>query len=273
MAIITISRKLGSLGNTIAQAVAEELHYQLLTRESVSTMLVDSGFSESNVMKTFSEEGASSLLENFVLDRDRLICYIKAALYTFARQDNVVIMGMGAQVLFHHMPHTFRLKITAPLDVRLKRIQERYGCDEHYANHLVVASDHARSGFTKYFFNEEWESIHFYDVIVNTERISTAGAVRLITNEVREFDGSDQKILAQNTLADLILQQQILSKILYEEELDFLYMNAVVESGQVTLNGYSRLVDNKQRSEELVRKIPGVRQVVNEIFIEPAAPE
>ncbi len=272
MAIITISRKLGSFGNEIAQALADELKYQLLTRERVSTMLVDSGFAESSVIKTFAEETGPSLLDNFVLDRDRLLCSIKTALYTFARQDNVIIMGMGAQVLFHQLPNSFCLQITAPPDVRLKRIQQRHACDEHYANHLVIVSDHARSGFTKYFFNEDWESIHFYDVIVNTARISTAGAVRLITNEVQEFDSTDQKNQARTKLADLILQQQILSKVLYEEELDFLYMNAVVEAGKATLNGYSRVMENKERCEELVRKIPGVKQVMNEIFIEQAAP-
>ena len=272
MAIITVSRKLGSFGNEIAQALSEELHYQLLTREQASTMVADSGFPEPHVIQTLSEETGPSLLDNFVLDRDRLLCAMKTALYTFARQDNVIIMGMGAQVLFHHLPHTFRVKITAPLDVRLKRIQQRYACDERYANHLVVASDQVRSGFTRYFFNEDWESLHFYDLIVNTERISPAGAVRLIANEVQEFDNSDQKVQAEKKLADLILQQQILSSVLYKEELDFLYMNAVVEAGNVILNGYSRFRESKERCEKLVRKIPGVKQVMNEIFIEPAAP-
>lgn len=278
MAIITISRKMGSLGNAIAQALAEELGYQLLSRDLISTLLIDSGLAETNVVKTFSEESGPplasgpSLLDNFVLDRDRLLCYIKTALYSFARQDRVIILGMGAQVLFHHLPNTLRVKITAPLDVRQQRVQQRYACDEHYANHLVAVSDQARSGFTRYFFNEDWEALHFYDLMVNTERISVAGAVRVIANEVPEFDRDDQKSQLQQTLADLIVQQQILSKVLYEEHLNFLYMNAVVDAGHVTLNGYSRCHNSKARCEELVRKIPGVKQVVNEIFIEPAVP-
>lgn len=270
MAIITISRTLGSFGNEIAQTLAEKLDYQLLSRDLVSTMLAESGFAETNVIKTFSEESGPSPLDHFVLDRDRLLCYIKTALYTFARQDRVMIMGMGAQVLFHHMPCTFRVKITAPLDVRLKRVQQRYACDEHYANHLVAASDQARSGFTRYFFNEDWETLHFYDLIVNTERISIDGAVRLIANEVQEFDSDEQKIQLQKKLADAILQQHILCKVLYEAELKFLYMNAVVDSGDVTLNGYSRFLEHKKRCEELVRNLPGVQHVVNEIFIESA---
>lgn len=273
MAIISISRKLGSFGNDIAHKLAAELNYQLLTREFVSKMLVDSGFSEPKVIETFSEDKRPSLLDNFVLDRDRLQCYIKLGMYQFAEQDNVIIMGMGSQVLFQHLPHTFRVNITAPLNVRLERIQQQYACGEHYANHLIHASDQARSSFTKYFFNEDWESIHLYDIIINTARISIQGAKRLIVDAVQEFDNGDQQDRVQKMLSDLILQQQILIRVLYEENLDFLYMNAVVENGTVTLNGYSQLAENKDRCEEIVRHMPGVRNVVNEIFIEPAPSE
>jgi cytidylate kinase len=274
MAVISISRQLGSFGNDIAHTLAEELNYQLLTRETVSTMLLDSGFSESKVIDTFSEDKAPapSLLDSFAADRDRLQCYMKAALYTFAQQDNVIVMGMGSQVLFQHLPHTLRVKVAAPFNVRLKRIQQSYRCDEHYANHLLHASDQARSSFTKYFFNEDWESIHLYDMIINTARISIKGATRLVKEEIQEFDTAEQATYMQKMLADLILQQQILIRVLHEEELPFLYMNAVVENGKVTLNGYSRLTDTKDRCEDIVRHMPGVKHVVNEIFIEPAPP-
>jgi cytidylate kinase len=272
MAVISISRQLGSFGNDIAHTLAEELNYQLMTREFISTTLLGSGFSESKVIDTFAEDKAPSLLDSFAADRDRLQCYMKAAMYTFAQQDNVIVMGMGSQVLFQQLPHTLRVKVTAPFNIRLKRIQESYRCDEHYANHLLHASDQARSSFTKYFFNEDWESIHLYDMIINTARISTEGATRLVKEEIQEFDTEEQAMRMQKVLADLILQQQILIRVLHEEELPFLYMNAVVEGGKVTLNGYSRLTDTKDRCETIVRRMPGVKHVVNEIFIEPAPP-
>lgn len=268
MAIITISRTFGSFGNEIAQMLADELGYHLLTRENASAMLLDSGFSESHVSTTFSEEGRPSLFEHFASDRDRLLGALKTALYTFAQQDHVVIMGMGAQVVFHGLPHVLRVKITAPLDVRLKRVQHRYGCEQQAANHLLASSDQARSGFTRYFFNEDWESMQWYDVMINTDRISIAGAVRLITCELREFDAPDQTAQARARLQDLIVQQQVVQTILYEAGLEFLYLNAVADSGVVTLHGYSRSADNARRSEELARTVAGVKQVVNNIFIE-----
>lgn len=270
MAVISISRQLGSFGNDIAHTLAEALKYQLLTREVVSTMLLESGFSEPKVIDTFSEDRGPSLLDHFASDRDRLQCYIKAAMYAFAQQDNVIIMGMGSQVLFQHLPHTLRVKVTAPLNIRLERIQQAYRCDEHYAHHLLHASDQARSSFTKYFFHEDWEAIHLYDMIINTARISPEGATRLVKEEIREFDTVEQATRMQKMLADLILQQRILIRVLHEEELPFLYMNAVIKDGNVTLNGYSRLPDTKDRCENIVRGMPGVKNIVNEIFIEPA---
>ena len=59
MAIITICRQLGSLGNEIAHELAEEINYNLLNKEMISQMLLESGFSEKH-RENFSVEEESS---------------------------------------------------------------------------------------------------------------------------------------------------------------------------------------------------------------------
>lgn len=270
MAVILISRQLGSFGNKIAQKLAEELQYTLLSKKMISIMLLENGFSEERGIKTLYTEKEPSLLSSFMLDKDRLVNYIKKIMYEFARQDNVIIMGMGGQVLFQDLPNTLRVRIIAPMDIRVQRIQAQHFCDKRYAMHLIHDSDYARIGFNKYFFNINWEDNNLYDLIINTHHVTPENAIRLIQEEILELEKKAQQENMMRKLGEFSLKQEVLIRILYEEKISLPYMNIEVNDGTVTLTGYSRTRHNKERCEAITRQIPGVENVVNELFIEPS---
>lgn len=270
MAIITISRQLGALGNDIAQGLAEQLNYTLLSKEIISKMLLESGFSEEESIDTFSAEKQPSFLNSFILDRDKFICYIEKVIYEFAQKIDVIIMGMGGQLLFQDFPNPLRLRIIAPTDVRIKRVQETHACDDRYAMYLMHESDQARSGFNTYFFNIDWEAINLYDLIISTSTIPLQGAIRMIKEVIQELDNHDDRQATISKLKDLVLRQNVLIRILYEAKIVLQYMNVEVHNGIVTLRGFSKSEEDKESCEAAVREIPGVQEIVNEIIMEPA---
>jgi cytidylate kinase len=271
MAIITISRQSGSLGNQIAQGLAEETGFTLLTKEMIATMLQESGFSEKTGLDMMSQEKKPSLLASFGLDRGKLLCYIKKMLYTFARQDNVIILGMGGQTLFDDFPSALRIRFIAPLPIRIQRLQERLACDEQHARHMIHDSDHARTGFNRYFFHIEWEAADLYDLIINTKNVTLKDAIRLIKEELQDLDSQEKKEQAAKKLEDLVLQQRVLIGIVYANTVNDPYMNVTIDvtatDATITLKGYSYSVKNRTAYETIARSVPGVKDVVNEIFI------
>lgn len=267
MAIITISRQLGSLGNEIAHGLAEEISYNLLNKEMISQMLLESGFSEKRT-ENFSIEEEPSFLDSFILDRNRFLYYIKQVMYEFARQGNVIIIGMGGPVVFRDFPNALRVGIIVPMDVRIQRIKEKYSCNNQCALHLIHDSDHVRSGFNRYFFNVDWESIGLYDLMINTDTVTLEGAIELIKEEVREVEKKGVKEEIVRYLDDLILRQKAFICILYEEKIVLPYLSIDVQDGTITLHGISGSEEDRARCETAVRKVPEVKDVINEIKVD-----
>ena len=79
MAIITISREVGSLGTEISQKVKEDLGLQLLNKEVLEKELVGHyGISENKIEK-YDEKGPP--FWDFSLDRNRYLHFMKTAMY------------------------------------------------------------------------------------------------------------------------------------------------------------------------------------------------
>lgn len=269
MAIITISRQVGSFGNRIAHELANELQYGLLDRETISKLLMESGFSEKKEIETFSAEKEPSFLDSFVLDRNRLLHYIRKAIYDFAEQDNVIIMGMGGQILFHDFPNTLRTRVMAPKEVRLRRVQKWQDCDEHHAEHIVHDSDHARASFNKYFFNIDWEAPDLYDLIINTEKIGRESTIRLLKEGEQELVQQGQQQVMLKKLKKQVLEQQILIRILYEEQLQLPSLTVDVDDGHIVLRGFCQSFDDMKACEKIAREVSGIEDVRNEIVKMP----
>lgn len=274
MAIVTISRQLGSFGDKIAQGLADELKYQLLSREQILKMLQESGYAGEQGIDHVSAERIPSLLSSFTTDRDRFLCYITKAMYQFAQQSNVIIMDMGTQLLFRDLQDTLRVRIVAPQDTRIKRIQAEQDCHERYAQNQMEESDRARSGFNKYFFDIDWESLNLYNMVLSTGVISQQGAIRMLTAAIQDIETAVSREVVKKKLQALVLKQNILIRILYEEKLVFQYFNVDVhEGGLVTLSGFSKTEkeEDRARCEAAVRNVVGVTDVVNKLIVEPSS--
>ncbi len=270
MAILIISRQLGSLGNEIAQGLADKLDYHLLTRDIISQMLQESGFVEEESIESFSGEQKPSFMSSFTQDRDRFLCYIQKVMYEFALKKDIIIMDMGGQVLFQYFPNTLRMRLFAPTEVRIRRIQEDRSCDERYAQYIIDESDQARAAFNKYYFDIDWEDIKLYDLIINTGTISREGAVNLIAGEIPDIEKVTHQERLTGTLNELVLRQRVLIEIIYNEKFVLPHLDVEVQEGIVALNGFSHSEDDKEQCEAVIRKVSGVQDVVNELIVEPA---
>jgi cytidylate kinase len=267
MAIITISRQIGSLGSYIANALAEELTLNLLNKESLEVMLCEHGMVEKQV--NHYDEKKPKFWETLSPDKDRYLHCLKTAIYEFARKGNCIIIGRGGQVLLGDLPGVLHVRIIAPTEVRIDRIKERFSCDARHAEKLIRQSDHDRSGFYKSFFHVDWDSPSLYDLVINTHFLSLEAAAELIKDGLRFTETPERQQETLSKLADLCLGQEIITTILYKEEIPVQFLEATVEDGVVTLKGSAVGVEDIRRCEIVARQVPGVQQVLNEIGFLP----
>ena len=185
MAIITISREMGSGGIPIAHKVAEQLGYKLIDGEAIMEAAKSYGLSPEAV------EQADEKPPHFVdtLDSKQFLDLhlIELIILEAALKGNVVIYGRGGQDLLKDISSVLRTRIIAPFEDRVERWAEREWLDPDRARYLVRKSDQQRAGFIKYYFDRNWEDSVHYDLIINTQRLSEETAVKIICDSIRIF--------------------------------------------------------------------------------------
>jgi len=265
MAVVTISRHIGSLGSEVAQTLAKTMSYRLLDRESLEKSLAAYGISALHLERY--DEKKPSFWEVFSSERDRYLHYLKTVFLEAARQGNCVILGRGGQVLMGDVPGVLHVRCVAPLELRVARVQERYSCGNRQAEQIIRQSDHDRYGFHKFFFNVNWESPSLYDVILNTKSFSLAGAVAVLQEALDALQqGTDPQRTAAK-LADLWLAQQVETGILYQALIPVNFLETSAQDGVVTLKGVVSASANIDRCQAAAGKVPGVKKVVNLISV------
>lgn len=268
MAIITISRQFGSLGTEIARVLKEELKFEYVDKIKLEEALVsDYGIPEENVDRY--DEKKPPLWDIFSSDKDKYLHFMKTVIYEAARQDNCIIIGRGGQILLKDIPGILHVRILAPQKLRIKRIKERYGYEDKLAEQIIRHSDHDRIGFHKFFFHANWGDVSLYDLMINSQSFSIKQAVGLIKDALDMLGLMKKDERTIQILSDLCLGQAVITDIAYKEKIPIQFLEASVDQGVVTLKGSTITTDDIARCESVARQVPGVKDVINEVYFIP----
>ena len=264
MAIITVSRQLGSLGDEIAQNVASDLGYEYVNKTKIGEALAIQGVPHIEIEKY--DEKKPSIWDSFIIQRSKFLHLIRAVIYDFAGKNNTVILGRGGQVLLKNLPGALHVRIIAPLGVRLKRIMEREGYDERNGERILKRSDRESSGYIRSLFGADWNDQNLYDMIINTKAISIDSVVEMIKNTIDSSEFKKGFTETLDKLSDLALQQKAETIIMEMRGIDRVFVANVVK-GVVTLVGSTDSLKVKEDCEREISKLKGVERIKNDILI------
>lgn len=262
MAIITISRQIGSLGDEIAKAVADKLGCVYVEKSKISKLLSDQGFSAHEVEKY--DEKKPSIWQSLSIQKKRFAHLIRAAVYELAADENVMIVGRGGQAILKDFPGTLHVRVIAPHATRLSRLIEQKECDEKDANQIIRQSDRDSSGFISAYFDADWDDQDFYDLVINTRTMTVDTALAMITCalDADEFKKSSQPI---EKFRDLALTQKAQTVLLEIPGLRLTILD--VEQGVATLSGLATSPTAKEECEKAVSNIDGITKVNNQLRV------
>lgn len=104
MAVIAMTREMGSLGKDVAAALADQMGLKVVHHELIEHDLAERlGVQESAVHRYL--EGGASLFERWKIDKQKLSRYTTEEILELAGQGNVVIRGWGATGVLRHIPN------------------------------------------------------------------------------------------------------------------------------------------------------------------------
>lgn len=262
MAIITISRQIGSLGDAIAKAVADKLGYEQIKKSQIGEVLSRHGFTESEVDEY--DERKPSIWHTLTMKKNIFAYLIEAVVYELAAKDNVLIVGRGAQIILKDIPRTLHVRIIAPYADRVRRVMKQLGCEEKNARRIVHQNDRDSSGYISTYFDADLDDKYLYDLVINTRAITMNSGVEMITRAVStdEFKKSSQ---VHEKLYDLALTRKGLAVLLEVRDVEM--MNLSVKKGVASLLGMARSLEAKEECEKALMNIEGITKVDNQIGI------
>lgn len=268
MAIITISREMGSGGIPIAHQAAEKLGYTLVDGEAIAKVAASYGLTPEALEK--ADEKPPVFVEKLDAQTEVDFHRVELIVLEYALKGNVIIYGRGGQDLLEGINSVFRVRVIAPFEERVERWAEREWLDPDLAWVLVRKSDQQRAGFIKYYFDRDWENPLDYDLVINTLRLSEETAVKLICEGVQDRNLVERKDAAKKILQDRIIAKKVEVALLSEgilEGLHHYHFHLEVEKGVATLSGHVHSEDQRQEVHRTVSAVPGVTGIDDRLDI------
>jgi cytidylate kinase len=261
MTIIAMTREMGTRGIEVARLVAERLGLDLIHRELVPAG-VDPATAESEVHRFLASDEE--------VERERGHVYHGATLtpqevLRIAARGDVIIRGWGAPRLLRDIPHVLCVRVCAPMENRVAEMTRRLGVSERVARREIRRSDaaHKRAFFT--FFDSGWGEAENFDLILNTAHMPIETCAQLVIDAAASVafrEGADSRAKLSDRL--LALEISDLVNGAAHRSSPFAHVDVEVEDGCVTLHG-AMVAGGADGIEELVRTLPGVKAVNNDL--------
>jgi len=117
---------------------------------------------------------------------DELRGLIRMAIEETADRGDVVIVAHAASHALAGRDDVLRVLVTASPETRCARVAAEQGLNEKDAERAIADADANRADYLRRFFGEKDELPTHYDLVVNTDRLSTAAAAALVVAAARQ---------------------------------------------------------------------------------------
>lgn len=269
MAVIAMTREMGSLGKDVALALAEEMGLRLVQHEVVDHVAEKMHLGASTVNRFL--EGKAGMLERWGIDEKQASLYTAEEIFELAAQGDVLIRGWGASFLLRTIPHVVCVRVCAPIGHRVNVLMDRIGLqDRHAAAREIEKNDAAHSRTMSTLFHINWQDPLLYDLVLNTARVPITTCVAAIKRLV-EDPAFQQTPESRRELQKLQLQARVRAALKSNpqtRQLDNLFEISVLpEQNRAVLAGMVENQSVSAEAERTVLSVPGIDAVDNQLLV------
>jgi cytidylate kinase len=118
---------------------------------------------------------------------DEYVRYLTKVIGTIGKQGNAIIIGRGGQFILPP-DETFRVRLIAPREVRIRNVMRDSATDFENAERYVYKTEADRNAFLRKHFHANWTDSGHYDLIVNTGSLGIDGAVVVVRAAFAEWN-------------------------------------------------------------------------------------
>jgi cytidylate kinase len=129
------------------------------------------------------EDWVSAAISERHLWPDEVSRVLMRVIGTIGRHGKAIIVGRGANFVLPP-ENRFRVRIIAPLEMRVNHVAETYGVTKKEAKRRVLRTESDRRAFVRKYFHSDIGDPANYEMILNTGTLSFESAVAAICSAI-----------------------------------------------------------------------------------------
>lgn len=270
MPLVAMTREMGSLGKDVAAGLAARSNRKVVYQEMIEPLANKMRLRKSHVERFL--EGRSGIWERLTTDRTSLSIFTADETFRFLRDGSTaVIRGWGAVHLLKAVPHVVRVRICAPLEVRIGRMMERLATDNRSTvESEIQLSEEAHTAITKRHFEVNWRDAEHYDVVLSTERLSVDECIEEIEGVTRHprFQETPESV---RMVEDLALEWSVRSALRRDARTADIHIGVKGDGGVVRLIGVVDTDAQREAAIAVARAAEGAASVDDQLRAVKAA--
>jgi len=179
---------------------------------------------------------AHSAYDQFSELRWPYMVLMRKALLEEIRHDNMVYHGYSSHLLLPTFRHFVRVRIEAPLEMRVAMTMQRLSCDEEMAREYIKNADDHRVKWARFMYAHDIRNTMLYDLILNLDRVSLKAACGILECVMAEeqFQASSE---SRAEVEQLYLATKIEESLVTDPRTAALEISAEVQNDGIRLIG------------------------------------
>ncbi len=187
MAVITVSREIGSQGSVIAHKAADALGYHVVDKDLMEEVFLLYGLPE--FRKVYDEVPGPGGRVDWA--RPPTVDLLNRLILALAQHGNTVIIGRGSFAVLRGFADVLNVRIQAPVALRVQRFMADSSItDLEEATALVEELDRARAAFVESTYGVRWRDTGAFDLVLDTGKLTPDVAANRLVAAVRELSRS-----------------------------------------------------------------------------------
>lgn len=191
--VITISREVGCSGLDLGRSIAENLNrkrqigkWRVLSKEIFYQSAQELNMDPERVQKVFKQSDKYTFQEilnafsnkNYKSEK-RIIKTVIDVVRSFAIEGYTIIVGRAGHIIANDIKNALHIRLTAPLNYRIKSIQEKKSLSREEAFRFIKQVEKERSTF-RMAIREENLHEELLDLIINRESFTEKEIVEIV---------------------------------------------------------------------------------------------
>ncbi|MCA1950717.1 MAG: cytidylate kinase-like family protein [Treponema sp.] len=221
MAVLTISRDIGSGGLELARRTAELTNFRIADKTVIEHIMREYGFV--NFDKSYESAGSFISAEEELTERT--LSFLDQVIRAIAKTDDCIIVGRGGFAPLAGFTDVIHVRVTAPYSVRVDRVMRENNISSRAeAEQLVNKKDKARRGFLARYYGLRWEDASPFDLVVDADTFGIEPLAQLLAHTLEDFKRRRKESPSvQDLVVDSILLEVARKKLAedFETETDF----------------------------------------------------